>query len=281
MKNYRDITTHDIAAMNYNELIGLVRETNRTPGGNRSIFEVSTRCYLTRQSKVLDIGCSTGPTSIEIARLVGCEVVGIDINERSLQEGRTRAHKLALENVRFEQSDATRLPFENETFDLVFCGNVTSLIDDKNKAFSEYQRVTKFDGFIAAIPMYYVETPSDTLVDEVRRAIQVEIPVHYREQAVQFYTRRNLELYDTLDFRFDDVAEERVQEFCQEILSRPHLDELTPAVKAALTEKYTRYMLLFRENLSLMGFTIVLLRKTRFKEDAELFTAQRLLSRSS
>ena len=33
MKKIADITIEDVEKMNYNELIGLTRETNRTPGG--------------------------------------------------------------------------------------------------------------------------------------------------------------------------------------------------------------------------------------------------------
>lgn len=37
MKEIRELTVKDIEEMNYNELIGLTRETNRTPGGLEAI----------------------------------------------------------------------------------------------------------------------------------------------------------------------------------------------------------------------------------------------------
>lgn len=278
MKNYRDITAQEVNAMSYNELIGLVRETNRPPGGRRSIFDVAARCWLTSESHVLDIGTSTGSTAIEFARLVNCKAVGIDINMLSLCEAteRARLHGLDPERVRFQEADATNLPFPDGHFDLVFCGNVTSLVDDKSKALSEYRRVVKYGGYIAAIPMYYVDTPSDALVNDVRRAIQVEIPVHYRDQAVRFYAGGDLELFDAIDFRFNDVPEAEIAEFSQEILARSHLRELPAPTKQALDDQYSKYMLLFRENLRHMGYTILLLRKTRFREDRELFMGERM-----
>ena len=36
MKKIENITPEDIQKMSYNEIIGLVRETNRTPGGLRN-----------------------------------------------------------------------------------------------------------------------------------------------------------------------------------------------------------------------------------------------------
>ena len=271
----KQISAADINSMSYNELIGLVRETNRTPGGNRSIHRVASRCFLDRTSRVLEIGTSTGSTAIELGSLVGCEVIGIDVNSQSINEASRRAGLEGLTRVRFQQADATRLPFEDESFDLVFCGNVTSLIRDRHAALNEYQRVVRSGGYVAAIPLYYIETPPATLVDEVRRAIQVDIPVHHKAQATQFYCdSAQLELYDAFDYRFDTITEERVSSFCDEILLRPHLATLSEVARIALRDLYTRYMLLFRRNLSLMGFTIMILRKTGFKPDPELFTSR-------
>ena len=74
-------TVEQIRAMSYNELIGLVRETNRTPGGNRAIAAIARRLFVDARSTVLDIGTSTGSTALELTRLTGCAVVGIDKNE--------------------------------------------------------------------------------------------------------------------------------------------------------------------------------------------------------
>jgi SAM-dependent methyltransferase len=273
MTDLSTLTPEDIKRMSYNELIGVVRETNRPPGGRRSITQIANSCFLRRESRVLEIGCSTGTTAIELARLVGCEITGIDINEISLTEARGRADAHRLKNVKFEKLDATRLPFPDESFDLVFCGNVTSLVDDKDAAFREYRRVTRFGGFIAAIPMYYVETPPQPMVDRVRKAIQVNIPIAYRDDAVRFYMADDFELFDAIDFHFAKLKPEEVQSFCREILARPHLASLPTATRSTLEAIYAEQMELFRENLSHMGFTILLLRKTALKEDQELFVA--------
>lgn len=60
MKKIKDLISEDIKKMSYNEIIGLVRETNRTPGGLNTIKEVSQKLCLNNNSKILDIGTSTG-----------------------------------------------------------------------------------------------------------------------------------------------------------------------------------------------------------------------------
>ena len=46
--------------------------------------------------------------------------------------------------------------------------------------------------------------------------------------------------------------------------------------KQALNETYTEHLLLFRDNLAHMGFTILILRRTKFQEDPPLFTSHRV-----
>lgn len=265
------MTAEQIQGMSYNELIGLVRETNRPPGGRRSVRAVAAACHLGPSSRVLDIGTSTGDTAIELARVTGCEVVGIDLNPDSLAEATARAAAHRLPKVTFRQADATDLPLESESFDLVFCGNVTSLIEDKSRAVSEYRRVLKFGGHIAAIPMYYVVDPPVELVERVRAAIQVNFKVLRRQEALRVFEADDFEPFDSIDYVFQRQSDEAVAAFCDDILGRPHLASLQPDAKASLHRVYREYMMLFRDNLSLMGFTINLLRKTRFKEDPELF----------
>ena len=276
MSNLKDLTAQQIKKMNFNELIGITKETNRTPGGLTTIRRIANLALLNRDSNILDIGTSTGHTAIEFSRLLGCKVIGIDINDVSLDTARSRAELLAISNANFIKADATCLPFEDNIFDIVFCGNVTSLIADPHKALKEYWRVAKTDGYIAAIPMYYIKEPSEKLVQDVRDAMQVNISVQHKEDWLKFYLSDDVEICAIEDFAFDKVDEVTVKEFCNYIINREHLNELNESAKQALFECYEKDMLLFRENLSHMGFSILLLRKKEDEKynDPELFTSR-------
>ena len=43
-----NLTPEDIKKMSYNELIGLVRETNRPPGGTKTIAQAAKSCLLNK-----------------------------------------------------------------------------------------------------------------------------------------------------------------------------------------------------------------------------------------
>jgi ubiquinone/menaquinone biosynthesis C-methylase UbiE len=68
--------------------------------------------------KVLDLGCGDGTTAVPSAQL-GADVLGVDIASNLVEAGNRRAQELGLDNVRFQQGDATDLgELGDATFDL-------------------------------------------------------------------------------------------------------------------------------------------------------------------
>lgn len=270
----QNITADEINKMSYNQLIALTRETNRPPGGIETLRRVAQATFLRPGNTILEIGTSTGFTAIELARITGANVTAIDINPVALQESAERAERFQVSHlVTFKQEDATALGLPNETFDLVFCGNVTSLVSQREQALREYRRVLKPGKYLAAVPMYYVREPCAELVQRVSEAIQVSITPHQRDYWLRFFISNGLETFLIEDYQFDDIPPERVDEFADKILAGTHLMSLDTAARTALSQRYRSYMQLFKENLAHMGFSIILLRKEDSPMDEELFTA--------
>ena len=77
----------------------------------------STR--ITKNLKVLDLGCGDGTTAIPEAKL-GAHVLGVDIARNLVEAGNTRARSEGLTNCTFREGDATNLnELEDDSFDLV------------------------------------------------------------------------------------------------------------------------------------------------------------------
>lgn len=267
-------TADDIAAMSYNRLIGLTRETNRPPGSSDSVARIAQRSFLGATDHVLEVGTATGFTAIELARLVGCRVTAIDIDPLSLQEARARARRAGVADlVTFDLADAIDTGYDAASFDMVFCGNVTSLLEDRDRALSEYLRLLRPGGLLAAVPMYYLRAPSPSLLAGVSAAIQVQIVAHERGHWLDFFDRPPLQLIWTEDFAFDYVCDHRVERFVDEILGRAHLMKLPDDARAVLMKRYRSFMLLFRDNLAHMGYTLALLRNDDGEVEPELFTS--------
>ena len=69
--------------------------------------------------KVLDLGCGDGTTAVPAAKR-GADVLGVDIASNLVQAGNERARTLGLENLRFQEGDASDLnELDDDSFDLV------------------------------------------------------------------------------------------------------------------------------------------------------------------
>ena len=274
---YQDDSIQDIQTMSYFELIGVVRETNRPPGGVTSVANIAKGAYLNENSHVLEIGTSTGFTAIELAKLVKCSVTAVDVNEESLQEAQRRAEAEGVaDKIKFVVQDASKLDYKDEQFDMVFCGNVTSYLNNKSKCLQEFIRVLKPHGFIAAIPMYYLNEPSKAIVDQVSIAINHNITAQYKKDWVDFFNIAPLSLFLCENYKFDFITNSEVNIFVDKIMQREHLQRLGIKRHTALANRYQYFMQLFRDNLSLMGFSLMLLRKDIEECDPILFTAQQI-----
>jgi arsenite methyltransferase len=93
--------------------------------------------------RVLDLGSGAGTDSLVAAQMVGEQghVTGIDMTPAMLAKARTAAAEMRLSNVEFVEAEAERLPFPDESFDVVVSNGVIDLIPDKDAVFDELHRV--------------------------------------------------------------------------------------------------------------------------------------------
>jgi ubiquinone/menaquinone biosynthesis C-methylase UbiE len=98
---------------------------------------------------VLDAGCGSGSMSRLLAQnLDQGQVVGVDVDSAYLEAARKFAEIDGLSNVTFKEGDIFKLPFDDDTFDLVWSKYVLQWVNDPFDAVTEFKRVTKPGGLI-------------------------------------------------------------------------------------------------------------------------------------
>jgi len=96
--------------------------------------------------RVLDVAAGNGNATLAAARR-WCDVVSTDYVPALLERGRTRASAEGLQ-IKFEQADAEKLPYENHSFNVVMSTFGVMFTPDQDKAASEMMRVCKPGGRI-------------------------------------------------------------------------------------------------------------------------------------
>ncbi len=108
-------------------------------------LEIPQLLDLGRDSSVLEIGCGSGGYALHLAEKLGCQIVGLDINEPGIRSAKELAQTRALgSRARFEQCDVSKnLPFDNETFDAAFSNDVLCHVPGRPDLLVEMFRVLK------------------------------------------------------------------------------------------------------------------------------------------
>jgi ubiquinone/menaquinone biosynthesis C-methylase UbiE len=139
---------HDVAAAEYDAKWGISYEEH-----GRQLVVAKLRKALggpiRRFDRALEIGSGTGYFSLNLARagLIG-ELTCTDISQGMLDELAATAGRLGVA-VDTVCTDAERLPFPDDSFDLVFGHAILHHIPDLDQAFSEFRRVLRPGGRIA------------------------------------------------------------------------------------------------------------------------------------
>jgi SAM-dependent methyltransferase len=134
------------------EDLGYPDELSRVPDASVESFAGVANPFelgrLEPGEQVLDLGCGAGTDSLVAAQMVGPggHVVGIDMTPEMLERARRSAEELGAANLEFVEGEAERLPFADESFDVVISNGVIDLIPDKDAVFSELYRVLKPGG---------------------------------------------------------------------------------------------------------------------------------------
>ncbi len=140
---------YDLPAIRFLEAIW--GEGYLSPGGPEEVDRVLAGLSL-EGKRVLDLGCGAGGISVYLADVHGAvEVVGVDVEEPVVEVARARAEKAGLSaKVRIEQVSPGPLPFEAESFDVVFSKDAMIHIADKEALFADLFRILKPGGCLAA-----------------------------------------------------------------------------------------------------------------------------------
>lgn len=98
--------------------------------------------------KILDLASGTGEPAITLASRVGAEgqVTALDLSAELLEIAANRALQRGLKNVRMQQADAHRLPFPDQSFDLVTSRFGVMFFENCVSALGEAHRVLKPGG---------------------------------------------------------------------------------------------------------------------------------------
>lgn len=150
--------------------------------------------------RILDVGTGTGRHMGAVARYDHVTVIGADVSFSDIKEARARLLFLEACNEcsgkwGLLQSGIYRLPFADQSFDVVLCTEVLEHLTDDQGAIAELVRVLKPTGSIAiSVPRYWPERVCWFLSKGYRTMARGHLRIYKGHRLVTLLEKYNLRL---------------------------------------------------------------------------------------
>jgi len=147
------------------------------PGGKLATDWLIEQGQFSSDKKVLEVACNMGTTTIELAKKYGCQITAVDLDTKALEQAHLAAAKVGVEEfVTFEKANAMKLPYEDDTFDIVINEAMLTMQTEKGKTkcMEEYYRVLKPGGVLLTHDVM-LKQKDEAVREELSRAITVNV----------------------------------------------------------------------------------------------------------
>jgi SAM-dependent methyltransferase len=139
-------------------------------------------------SRVLDVGCGTGSTTLAVARQLGANgrCIGIDISDPMLTAARARAERESTP-ASFIRANAQTHAFEPASFDMIISRFGVMFFDDSVRAFANLRRAARDDAGLRFIAWRSaVENPFMTTAERAAAPLLPNLPARRPDAPGQF-----------------------------------------------------------------------------------------------
>jgi len=103
-----------------------------------------------REGRIIDVGCGFGAMCMIMAKeFSDCEEVGVDLSAPLLGYAESSISEESIGNrLKFKKENVEKMPFENDSFDVVFNVNMVHWISDSLSMLNEIERILRPEGYL-------------------------------------------------------------------------------------------------------------------------------------
>jgi len=151
-------------------------------------------------SRILDVGTGRGTAAFKALKLLDGrgQIIGLDISTTALREARLRRAREGMPPVEFLRGCGERLPFQDQTFDVVISSFGLAHFRDPSTALREMIRVLKARGRIGIADFRH---PTYVEVHPVFRSANLKMIINWISERLRAYGCRGVRVvYSRRDF---------------------------------------------------------------------------------
>jgi len=212
------ITPSEIKKLSYVDFISLINQWNVPPGAYVTLSKWVNFGMVDEASSLLEVACTTGFSSREMAVLSGCRAMGFDLSENSVVAARRNAEGYAPKNnLRYEQANG--LSFNSdEVFSHVVVGASLGFFPSAEEMVEKCTSWLQDGGCLLASPFYAVKSVPDELVEKCRQVFGITVTVRPYDEIMKPYRSLELLYEDRCSLRKE--SEEELHYYCRSTIDK-------------------------------------------------------------
>lgn len=213
-----NITPEYINQISYTDFVGLINQWNVLPGSYSTLSKWRVFSQLTKDSRLLEIACTTGFSSRELALQSGCSGEGLDISEKSIAMAHYNRDKYApYIDINYQVADGLTYKSKSK-FTHVVVGAALGFFPDPKLMLDHCVDLLADGGYILASPFYGIQDIPSELVGSSQNVFGItptatpykEIMKSYKDLEIVYEDRNELVV----------ETEEELAHYCSSTVSR-------------------------------------------------------------
>lgn len=214
----KSITIDYIEGMSYTDFVGFINQWNVLPGSHNTLSKWELFSKLNKNSNVLEIACTTGFSSRELAISSKCKGKAFDISETSVKSAIFNKNYYA-KDIKIDYFVENGYKYKtNETFSHIIVGAALGFFPDPKKMLKKCIGFLKDGGYILASPFYITSPLPKSLVEEFKKIFGITPTMKSYKEIMSIY--KGLEIIFEERNSLIEETEEELSHYCHSTIKR-------------------------------------------------------------
>ena len=170
--------------------------------------------YISKNSRILDVGCSAGHFLFEISNCYNLDsLMGIDIDSSAITKAKSKYSEAIFKNIELLKLDS------NETFDLIlFRGTFQYLGEKLQKSITHLKKLLNKNGKIIIFSLPSSDSLIYKLLGDKWSLFNPEMPLIFNEKSLRFLCEQSSLTIDDLSYPYLEDIYSNIEEDYKELI---------------------------------------------------------------
>ncbi len=209
-----------IQNMSYTDFVGFVNQWNVPPGSYVTLNKWITFGCVNKDSRVLEVACTTGFSVCSLAQLTGCTGYGIDVSDKSIEAAKENRKLLCPDaNVDFEVISGYDFMPKDGLYTHIVIGAALRFFPDSDKLIKHLvKNCLAPGGKILSCEFYAVDNVPKQAVEIAKRTFDITPTTVPFKEVMKPYKGLELHYQDNLPIFLE--TEEEIEHYTQSTIDR-------------------------------------------------------------